>query len=68
MFFFKPKMRKSYEANFKLKVVSYAEEFGNRSAEREYGVSEKVVRDWRKKKDDLNDMPDLEHHLFMTSK
>ena len=42
--------RKSYEASFKLKVVNYAEEFGNRSAEREYGVSEKVVRGGGRKK------------------
>lgn len=49
--------RKSYEVGFKLKVVDYAEEYGNRSAEREYGVSEKVVRGWRKQKDQLNQLP-----------
>lgn len=32
--------RKSYEVGFKLKVVDYAEENGNRCAEREFGVSE----------------------------
>ena len=49
--------RKSYEAGFKLKVVVYAEEHGNRKAEREFGVSEKVVRGWRKQKDQLKMMP-----------
>ena len=48
---------KSYEAGFKLKVVDYAEEHGNRGAEREFGVSEKVVRGWRKQKDQLKTMP-----------
>ena len=48
--------RKSYEVGFKLKVVNYAEH-GNRSAEREFGVSEKVVRGWRKQKDHLKEMP-----------
>ena len=49
--------RKSYEVGFKLKVVDYAEEHGNRGAEREFGVSEKMVRDWRKQKDQLKTMP-----------
>ena len=49
--------RKSYEAGFKLKVVDYAEEHGNRGAEREFGVSEKMVRGWRKQKDQLKTMP-----------
>ena len=49
--------RKSYEAGFKLKVVKYAEEHGNRKAGREFGVSEKVVRGWRKQKDQLKMMP-----------
>ena len=49
--------RKSYEAGFKLKLVDYAEEHGNRGAEREFGVSAKLVRDWRKQKDQLKTMP-----------
>lgn len=49
--------RKSYEAGFKLKVVDYAEEYGNRSAERHFGVSEKVVRGWRKQRNQLEKMP-----------
>ena len=49
--------RKSYEAGFKLKVVDYAEEHRNKGAEREFGVSEKMVRGWRKQKDQLKTMP-----------
>lgn len=40
--------RKSYTAKFKLSVVAYATEHGNRAAGREFNVSEKIVRDWRK--------------------
>lgn len=43
-----PLKRKSYSAAYKLKVVKYAVENGNRAAERKFGVSEKLVRDWRK--------------------
>uniref|UniRef100_A0A8C8RIL7 HTH CENPB-type domain-containing protein n=1 Tax=Pelusios castaneus TaxID=367368 RepID=A0A8C8RIL7_9SAUR len=40
----------SYEAGFKLKVVSRAEESNNRTASREFCVDEKQVREWRKMK------------------
>ena len=43
-----PPKRKSYSADYKLQVVKYAAENGNRAAERKFGVSEKLVRDWRK--------------------
>ena len=33
--------RKSYTAAFKLEVIKYAEENGNRAADREFGVNEK---------------------------
>lgn len=33
--------------------MSYAEQHSNAAAEREYGVNEKLVRDWRKKKTEL---------------
>ncbi|XP_077463876.1 uncharacterized protein LOC144079165 isoform X1 [Stigmatopora argus] len=40
--------RKSYCAAFKLQVVNYANQKSNRAAGRTFGVSEKLVRDWRK--------------------
>ena len=36
--------RKSYTAAFKLEVIQFAEEAGNRPAERKFGVAEKMVR------------------------
>ena len=46
--------RKSYTAAFKLEVIKYAEENGNRAADREFGVNEKNVRRWRQQKDILH--------------
>ena len=46
--------RRSYTAAFKLEVAIYAEENGgNMVAQRKYGVSEKVIRGWRKQKETL---------------
>ena len=55
--------RSAYDAGFKLKVVEYAESNNNSKAGREFGVSEKLVRDWRKAKETLMDIP--EKRLFM---
>lgn len=49
--------RASYTAVFKLKVIETAEKCGNRAAGREYSVNEKLVRDWRKKKAELEALP-----------
>ena len=46
--------RISYTAGFKLKVIEYAEKSNNLAASRQFGVNEKLVRDWKKKKDYLN--------------
>ena len=43
----------SYTAGFKLRVIETAEQLGSRSAGREHNISEKLVRDWRKKKAEL---------------
>lgn len=40
--------RLSYEAGKKREVILYAERFGNRAAEKQFGVSECNVRRWRK--------------------
>lgn len=45
--------RSAYTAGFKLKVISYAQQFGNRAAGLEYDVNEKLVRGWRKQQEQL---------------
>lgn len=40
--------RRSYDAKFKLRAVEFAVERGNRTAGRQFEVSEKLIRDWRK--------------------
>jgi len=47
------KKNNSYIASYKLKVISFAEHFGNRAAEREFGILESSVRYWRKQKEGL---------------
>ena len=49
----------SNTAGFKLRVIETctAEQSGNRSAGGEHNVSEKLVRDWRKKKAELKALP-----------
>ena len=49
--------RMSYTVAFKLQVVELAEKSGNRSAAREHGINEKLIRDWRKKKAELEVLP-----------
>lgn len=51
-----PPKRKSYSAHYKLQVVKYAAENGNRASERKFGVNEKLVRNWRKVEDTLTAM------------
>jgi transposase-like protein len=48
--------RKSYTADFKLKVIDFAETNGNRAAGREYNVDETFIRDWKKLKTSLKYM------------
>ena len=50
--------RTAYEAGFKLQVVKFAEECqNNRRTAREFGISEKLVRDWRKAAPTLATLP-----------
>jgi hypothetical protein len=44
------KKNNSYTASYKVKVISFAEQFGNRAAQREIGILEFNVRYWRKQK------------------
>jgi len=47
--------RLSYSITFKIKVVNYAEKYGNRAAERHFGSppTEMMIQEWRKQREDL---------------
>jgi len=49
--------RQSYTLSDKLRIIQFAEQNGNRAAEREFGVSESNVRLWQKSKENLEKMP-----------
>ena len=51
------KIRHSFIAREKLKVISYAEAHGNLAAGREFNMNEINVRQWRRLKDRLQKMP-----------
>lgn len=53
----RPATRQAYTASQKLEVIKFAEEHGNRAAERHFKVAEKCVRLWRKNKVGLSLMP-----------
>ena len=46
-------MGKKYDVGYKLKVMPYAEEHGNRAAEWHFSppLTEKTIRDWRASKE-----------------
>ena len=50
------KHRRFYTIKFKLQVVDYAKQHGNRAAERKFGSpsTEKMIRTWRNQEDQLN--------------
>ena len=50
--------RISYKIPFKLEVVKYAKEHGNRAVERHFGPppTEKMIQEWRKQEDQLQKM------------
>uniref|UniRef100_K7FTI3 HTH CENPB-type domain-containing protein n=1 Tax=Pelodiscus sinensis TaxID=13735 RepID=K7FTI3_PELSI len=52
-----PARRRKFEASFKLKVVKFAKEHNNCAAASQYGVTEKMVRDWKANEDALKSMP-----------
>lgn len=56
--------KRSFDAAFKLKAVEYAESINsNRGAGRKFGVNERQVRDWRKQKKELEDLPSKKKRL-----
>ena len=44
------RQRNAYDSNFKLQVINFAEQHTNTAAEREFGINEKMIRDWRKRR------------------
>ena len=47
-----------YSASFKLQVVKFASDNSNNSAaSRKFGIDEKLVRDWRRKFDNIESLP-----------
>ena len=47
-----------YSASFKLQVVKFASDNSNNSAaNRKFGIDEKLVRDWRRKIDNIKSLP-----------
>ena len=53
--------RASYTSAFKLKVVLFAEQNGNRAAGRNFSVDEKCVWRWRSQKENLKRIPRSRH-------
>lgn len=51
------KIRQSYTAREKLEVMAYAKAHGNLAAGREYTIEESNIRQWRKQKERLQNMP-----------
>jgi hypothetical protein len=45
------KKNNSYTASYKLKVIRFAEQFGNCAAQREFGILESNVHYWRRQKE-----------------
>nr|AHN53440.1 DDE superfamily endonuclease [Nuttalliella namaqua] len=57
--------RLAYKAAFKLEVIKFAKEHGNRAAERHFGPppTEKMIREWRKQEDQLQKLGKNKHNL-----
>ena len=49
--------KNKYSAQFKVTVIKFAEEHNNSAAGREFGIYEKLVRDWRKLRNKLSRIP-----------
>ena len=51
------KQRTAYTTKENLAAIKFAEAYGNRAAQREFGINESNIRDWHKKKDRLEKLP-----------
>ena len=49
----KPKTIRSFDLEFKLKVLEYAREHTGEAAARKFNVDGKRIREWKKQKDEL---------------
>ena len=59
-----PKSKKrALDAAFKLSVIDCAEKTTNRGAARKFGVDERRVREWRQKKEGLEELPSKKKRL-----
>ena len=52
--------RQSYTTAEKLKVIQFAEQDGNRSAQREFDIAESNIHLWQRSKENLEKMPRLQ--------
>ena len=52
--------QQSYTTAEKLKVIQFAEQHGNRSAQQEFGIAESNIRLWRRSKENVEKMPQLQ--------
>ena len=50
------KRKSSYDFNFKSEVIEFAEENGNNPAAHRYKITPKMVREWRKRKEEIVDV------------
>ena len=53
--------RQSYTTAEKLKVIQFAEQHGNRSAQQEFDIAESNIRFWRRSQEKLEKIPHLQH-------
>ena len=49
--------RHSFTFDYKLRVITLADEIGNRAAAREFEIDESMIRYWRKKKKVMAKLP-----------
>ena len=49
-----PVKKHAYEADFKLKAISYPVKHGNRAPARQFNINESMVRKWKNQEDDLH--------------
>ena len=57
--------RKAYTVGYKLEVIEYAKQHGNRAAERHFRPppTEKIIREWRKQEEELKKTKNRKHGL-----